>query len=304
MIKGKMLIDKNKCYDRDMGDEAFIVYCILRSSVYQRDNIYHRSIAYFGYELYERVITKTEESLICKGLKELIDKEIVSIICKLTDTEYILDVTNINYTSKFFVNLTTSDVRKVMNIDTKVNKFTLLRYYITLLSTFKIDKSATSGKIGHMSQSYIKDLAGISIPTMNKYNEILEKNKIIFVSKSSDHEEYYDNSGNHRLIKFRNVYSRYEDRDLADSYVCNYSTLNFSANVESKTNKSRKYVQMYNAMLKGKEYDKDTAAEIYKGIIAWNEDKKKKYEDQISQGYFPSEPQYKDLSVFDKYKLD
>ena len=303
MIKEKMLIDKNKCYDRDMRDESFIVYCILRSSVYQRDNIYHRSIAYFGYELYERVITKTEESLIHKGLKKLIDKNIVSVVSRLTDTEYILDVTNINNTSKFFVNINVSDVRKIMNINTKVNKFTLLRYYIILLSTFKIDKSKDSGKIGYMSQSYIKDLSGISIPTMNKYNNILEENKMIYIAKSTDHEEYYDSKGNHRITKFKNVYSRYEDRDIADSYVNTYSTCNFSTKLDMKVNESRKYVQMYNAILKGKLYDKDTIEKIYDGIVAWNENKRSKYEEQMHQGFNPDEPKYKDLSVFEQYGL-
>lgn len=303
MIKGKMIIDKNRCYDRDIGDEAFIVYCILRSSVYQKDDIYHRSIAYFGYELYERVITKTEESLIHKGLNELIDKKIISVVCKLTDTEYIVNVSNINKASKLFVSVNTSDVRKIMNISTKINKFTLLRYYITLLSTFKVDKSETSGKVGYMSQSYIKGLAGISIPTMNKYNKVLEDNKIIFIEKSSDHEEYYDNSGNHRITKFRNVYTRYEDRNLASKYANTYSSYNFDKKIDANVNKSRKYVQMYNAMLKGKEYDHDTVSEIYKGIKCWNEDKKSKYEAQIKKGLSPAEPKYKDLSVFERYGL-
>ena len=213
-------------------------------------------------------------------------------------------MSNINYVSKLFVNITLRDVRKIMNIETKVNNFSLLRYYIVLISTFRIDKSETSGKIGYMPQSYLRDISGLSIPTMNKYNDILEENKLIFIEKSSDHEEYYDGNGNHRLVKFRNVYARYEDRHLASSYTDTHSTITYDSKIDIKTNESRKYVQMYNSMLKGKKYDIGTVSQIYKAMKDWNSAKKQKYEEQIQEGYSPKEPKYKDLSIFDEYELN
>ena len=154
-----------------------------------------------------------------------------------------------------------------------------------------------------MTQSYLRDVAGISIPTMNKYNNILVKNKVLFIAKSAENEEYYDENGNHRIIKFRNVYSRYEDKELAIKYANTYSAVNFNSKINNQVNESRKYVQMYNAMLKGKIYDHDTVVDIYQAIKTWNEDKKDKYEQQITEGYEPEEPKYKDLSIFDKYDL-
>lgn len=304
MIKEKMIVDKIKCTDMSLTDECFIVYSVLRASLYNKENTYCRSVSYIGYELFGRAITKTEEYLISKGLKELIDKDVISVDVALTKTEFIVDVAEINSPLKFFFYITIKDVRKLMNIDTKVNKFSLLRYYMILISTFKHDKSDQSGKVGSMAQSYIKQLSGLSITTMNKYNDLLVDNKLLYIAKSGDHEEYYNDAGSHRLIKFRNVYTRYTDKHLADSYVHKDNSHQFVKKVSVATNESRKYVQMYNAMLKGKEYDINTVAKIYNAMRDWNENKQRQYQEQLANGLCPAKPEYKDLSIFEQYELD
>ena len=154
-------------------------------------------------------------------------------------------------------------------------------------------------KVGYMPRTHLSTTVGIDIGTIDKYNKILEDNHLIYITN----RKCYD-SANQTAIWQTNVYSRYQDAELCEQYARENSDIAGTKTRKQQVNDSRKYVQMYNAMLKGKEYDKDTAVAIYAAMKNWNEEKLRKYNEQLDLGYCPPEPQYKDLSIFDKYQLD
>lgn len=286
----------------ELDDDELCVYLAMKHIAKQEKECFI-TYGHIDYILFGREGTKAEKEIVSSGLKKIIERKYIKIIDTIRGYGYVCDTSSLNVYNKIYhyTSITDSELRKIMLID-GCNRYNLLRYFIIIVGSFMADKKCESKyrfKIGCMPRSYISIIADIDIVTVNKYNKILEDNNILYISR----RKYYDKQ-DHGVKWQTNVYSRYEDKELCEEYARSTTTLVDAETHKKQTNESRKYVQMYNAMLKGKEYDKDTVMAIYKGIKTWNEDKKKKYEEQIKQGYVPAEPKYKDLSVFKKYGLN
>ena len=189
-----------------------------------------------GYQKeYERVLLNSLE----RGIEELASISEITIIHEfrlnktITFREYILDVTKLQFDASgnnFFVIISPDEINQIMNCEETIKrKISMVRYFVTLIGTFdwtNPDNEFISwwrkdaryqGKIGHMSQQYIANQCGISERSCQRYNDILEALKLIYVRKSSGKLRYEN-----QIKQINNCYSRYEDRYLCDEYAGEY----------------------------------------------------------------------------------
>jgi hypothetical protein len=295
-----LIFIQNDLIDK-IDDDELCVYLSLKYIAKQNIECFITH-AHIDYVLFGRESNSFERRIIASGFKKNIDKQRLFIIKNIRDYGYVCNTENLNVyrRSLHYTSIDHSELQKIMSIS-GCNRYSLLRYFIILISTFAADKKMDNRyrfKVGYMPRTHLSTMAGIDVSTVDKYNKVLEENSLIYISRRRC---YGASKGTPWQT---NIYSRYQDKELCEHYAEENSTIVDAGDRKRQTNDSRRYVQMYNAMLKGKVYDKNTVAEIYRGIIAWNEDKKQKYEKQTRDGFSPIEPAYKDLSVFDNYELD
>lgn len=296
-----LIFIQNNLIDK-LDDDELCVYLALKY-IAKQDKECFITHAHIDYILFNREATTFERRMIASGFKKNIDNGRLSVIKNIRDYGYVCNTEKLNVYKKnlHYTSITDKELQKIMLIN-GCNRYSLLRYFIILIGSFAADKQIDSKyrfKVGYMPRTYLSTMSGVNISTVDNYNKILEDNHLIYISCRKCYH-----CANKESPWQTNVYSRYQDQEVCEQYARENNTIIDSGTTKRKINDSRKYVQMYNSMLKGKIYDKNTVAEIYRGIIAWNEDKKQKYEKQIRDGFSPIEPVYKDLSVFDNYELD
>lgn len=285
-----------------LDDDELCVYLAVKYIAKQEKECFI-TYGHIDYVLFGREGTRAEKAIVSSGLKKIVDKKYINIISTIRGYGYVCDAANLNVYDKvqYYASLTHTELQKIISID-GCNRYNLLRYFLVIVGTFVADKQCDDKyrfKVGYMPRSYIAEMSNIDIATADKYNKILEDNHLIYVAR----RKTYDNKS--QVANWQtNIYSRYQDNKLCEEYAKSVSAVVDTKTYKKQIDESRRYIQMYNAMVKGKIYDVATVADIYEAVQTWNEDKKRKYEDQIAQGYCPAEPKYKDLSIFDKYKLD
>ena len=277
--------------DKNLTDEAFTAYTALR--------ILHRQ----GIDKYcvntTILITQLTGSLtmsrrytdkLSKGLKELIEKNIVSVV-ENKGINYILDISNLYIDSNsktdgvFFAIVTLEEVRKIFTLSKQVDRFSILRYFVAMISTFDLKAECLmyegivnrKGFIGYMPMNYIGSLCQItSRNTIHRYNIQLEEMKIIYIYRNPDllHDM---NTG-----VFRNVvnhYGRYRDKDLIDEYASRRAVFEgLTVSSVEKANHNRSLMMKYRHLCSGKTYSKKEIKEIYRYIHYYNTSKRKEAE--------------------------
>lgn len=86
------------------------------------------------------------------------------------------------------------DINAIMDIKDKCNRLDLIDYYLVLTSTINYHT-----RVGFTSIATLSGMCGLTPATVNKYNKILIKNKIIYIKPS-------------RRQGVTNRYGRYVDR--------------------------------------------------------------------------------------------
>lgn len=307
-MKDVILIPKELvCGENRLSEESLCVYAAIRYITCGKTECYI-SNGYIEHILFDTPVGRSEKEMVSKGLNSLLSFGYIKILKQYRSTEFFCDVSYISMYSKseFYIELTLDELRKIMNINEKC-KYKLLKYFLALISTFDSSGKmlqAFRHKVGKMPQSYLANIMNVTESTIINYNKHLTKHKLMFIAQDC-YLKYYDQSAKCRASKITNIYGKYSNKDIVKAYINAYCVKkNHTMVGRSTMDESRKYVQMYNAMLKGKEYDNDVVLEIYEAIKLWNEDKKIKYEDQITAGHHLLEPKYKDLSIFNKYGLN
>lgn len=269
--------------------------------------ISYNYLEYLMFKEYKRYDTQCK--IIKNGFNELVNVGKIKIIHDLGKGEYVCDISGIvNNKSNNFIKITYDEFHKIMNIDTTIDQTRLLRYYACLLATFKEYKGKDySFKIGIERQENIALMNLMGLPTVLKYNEVLKKNKIIYICKRKRYNESNVKSGK-LYNQLSNVYSRYED---GEKYCSEFMDDNDFRKMNDKfiniTNEMRSLSQKYNYFKRT--YENTICEDIEKVMCAynaakqWNEYAKQDYENAIENGKHPDEPEYKDLSIFDKYDL-
>ena len=104
------------------------------------------------------------------------------------------------------------------------------------------------------------------------------------------------------------MYCRYSDKDICEKYIKeNTKTIKNNNKYINITNEMRSLSQKYNYFKRTYAdsicEDIDKVKKAYNAAKQWNEYAKQNYENAILDGKKVEEPEYKDLSIFDKYDL-
>ena len=291
-MKEKFILQSDIINNNSLSAEATCVYIALRAFCSKGDNEYFISNSKLEYYLFGNKMGRNEHLAMNKGLKDLIDNKYISISQKLSSTEYIYNCSLINpeNINKYFYAYK-NDIWKIMNLDVKYNKYKMLKYYMCLLSSFYNNRNENDQnrmKIGLLSQIKISKLAGLSIPTINEYNDVLEKANVLYILKT------IQSSTIDKIPKRQNIYARYEDRNMCDQYCIER---NIKTNLRSKIDESdqkKRDIEIYKNICKGKKYDPSIVQRVY--------DTMSKLNDSIILGEKDGEEYDNifDLSIFNK----
>lgn len=285
-MKDKIGVNTKIVDDLNLNAEAISVVVSLNGVLSDFNTTMPLTILSIGYYMFNRKPTIRERESIKVGIENLIKYGYVKIVEEYSKQDTLYDLRNIfTDLQSFYILVFPKEISKILNIDKKVNKYKLLRFYLVILSTINSKK-----KFGFTSQELLCQKANISIDTLRKYNNILIESELLYIQKhTGEYKRWVDQNGVTHVEGISNTYCRYEDRDTCIKDSKNASIHRGQLNIDL-LNYRRKLKQKYNAMKKGKAYTEDEIIEIYNFMKTQNEIKQKE----------GSEDLY-DLSMFDKY---
>lgn len=280
----EIYLKNNMIDDMKISDSEFGVYIALKS-IYQssRENQYvtYNMLMYelagnfnFKRSLYEKVRSAFES---------LVDKNLITIIKKISSTEFIIDLEKLYFSvdsnsNVYYTVIYSKELQKIINLSTKADKFKLLRYFVVCLRTvnrsqgvYKDCYSTKQNFVGFMTQDYLSEHSGIDGNTLLAYNKILMENKLLYIYK---HTELKRDMITGQFKSFSNHYGRYEDKEDIIAFARNYAKIcgvNERIVQSEKANRKRSVSAKYNNLRYDfgryvKQYSDDELIEIYKQI--------------------------------------
>lgn len=261
-----LFIRKDIIENAQISDEAFAVWCALRSYMQKDTTEYFISVNMLAYTLFQRVPVRRESEALRRGLQELIRHGYAKIIDTYGKSEWSMDLSALYFEAKdgYFSDITYSEVKQIMSLTLgNLSKYRLLRYYSYMVGSFNRSKTLPEkfrGKVGGLSMDYFAQVLGMSLTTISKYNEVLEREKLLYIVRN-DYVKSINESGKTEIRELPNTYSRYKDKEIADSYTC---ASKITQEKQISANNKRSLAAKYNALRSGKEYDIETITEIYK----------------------------------------
>jgi hypothetical protein len=225
-----------------------------------------------------------------QGILDLESIELINILERdKSNSNFIInpinfDIKDVNLKDNYYVTIDYNEITTLVNSDYS-NKFKILRYFVYLITTFVKSKNYGIQTVNNMSNSL-----NIDDSTIYKYNDILQKLKLIYIYNSKD--IYKDKDGT--ILGISNTYGRYKDKNIiiksGQDHESKYGHEYLTKISKISGNKTRSASQRYNAFCNGKEYSEDKLKEIYTIIKEFND--RQSYDDKK-----------KDLSVFSKYEF-
>lgn len=307
-----LFIVKRITEDTSISDNAFLVWCGLRSMMKKGVSEYNITYYILANFLYGRTVKRKELIAIRKGYQELKAKGYVKELSVYPDRAMKIDLTKLYFKqrSEYFSDLTDEEMQKILNIECTVSKAKLLRYFTCMIGTFNRSEDIEEqyrGKVGGLHLDYFHNLIGISKQSVINYNKILEENKLLFIIRHKDFYQNVNEKGQSVLREIPNTYSRWCDKELAIKFSeSTYGYIYFTTQKDiatTKANKNRSLAQKYLNFCHGKEYNIETIREMYSYCYEWNKNQLAYHNTEISKGY-KHELVQKDMSVFDDYLID
>ncbi len=304
--------------NKELSSDAIAVYIALRMMQNLNTNKYYINIKLLSFYLTDDIIIgrKYAERL-SKGLNELAVKNYIKIVVNNNEKDYILDISNLfidnhhneNDDKIFLIIVTSEEIHKIMNLDSRLDKFSVLRYFISMINTINYNATyydemgnAYNNFVGFMTNDYIGSLCGVtSYTTYDKYNHLLEDNRLIYIFRHS--VMIRDEKG--QLKNLPNHYGRFKDKELIIGFSVNRENFELGEEtIDKKANESRSLMQKYYCMVKyGTEYPEKETKCIHRYVHYRNQQNEKKYKQAIEKGYSGEEFLNKIVpeDVFQKY---
>lgn len=304
--------------DKKLSSNAIAAYTALRMIQNLNTNRYYVNIKLLTFQLTDNItFSRKYVERLSDGLNELITKKYIEVVTNNADKDYILDIRKFiidnnsdgSKNKNYFVIIGSDEIHKIMNLDSRLDKFSILRYFMCMLST--VNYSATyydvMGKeyynfVGFMTNDYIGSLCGVtSYTTYDKYNHLLEDNELIYIFRHS--VMLRDEKG--QLKNLPNHYGRFKDKELIIGYAVNRENFELGEDaVDKRANESRSLMQKYYCMVKyGTEYSEKETKRIHRYVHYRNQQNEKQYQQAIEKGYSGEEFLDKIVpeDVFQKY---
>ena len=304
--------------DKKLSSNAIVAYTALRMIQNLNTNKYYVNIKLLTFQLTDDItFSRKYMERLSDGLNELIVMKYIQVVTNNADKDYILDISNLiidnnSNSSKdktFFVVIGSDEIHKIMNLDSRLDKFSVLRYFMCMLSTinynatyYDVMGNAYNNFVGFMTNDYIGSLCGVtSYTTYDKYNHLLEDSELVYIFRHS--VMLRDEKG--QLKNLPNHYGRYKDKELIVGYAVSREDFELGEDaVGKRTNESRSLMQKYYCMVKyGTEYPEKETKRIHRYVHYRNQQNEKKYKQAIEKGYSGEEFLNKIVpeDVFQKY---
>ena len=260
--------------DLQFNDYEIATYVALKSIYTSNRDTQFVSYNMITYELFNGKCTNTASTYIKDAFNSLVDKGLVTIVEKLSTTEFVLDLSKLyfeysNGSNEYYTVIRLDEVHSIMNIDNKMDKFKLLRYFITCLRTIcrtqgiYVDQSTKQNFVGFMTQEYLCEQIGIcyksNFKLIQQYNDVLEEYQLLYIYR---HTEMKRDKKTGQIKSFTNHYGRYEDKDDIEIFALNYEkTCGIQEEIvqSDKSNQRRKLSSQYNNLC----YDFDRYVDAY-----------------------------------------
>lgn len=313
-----IFLDSKIISDKKLSSNAIATYTALRMIQNLSTNRYYINIKLLAFQLTDDItLSRKYMERLSGGLNELIAKRYVKAVANNKEKDYVFDLGNLiidnnsgnNKDKAFFVIIESEEIHKIMNLDSRLDKFSILRYFMCMLSTinhnatyFDVMGNEYNNFVGFMTNDYIGSLCGVtSYTTYDKYNHLLEDNEMIYIYRYN--VLVRDEKG--QLKNLPNHYGRYKDKELIIGYSVNREKFELGEDiVDKKANESRSLMQKYYCMVKyGTEYPEKETKRIHKYVHYRNQQNEKKYEQALKKGYSGEEFLEKIVpeDVFQKY---
>lgn len=191
-----IFLDRKIIINKELSSDAIAVYIALRMMLNLNTNKYYVNIKLLTFYLTgDIIISRKYVERLSKGLNELVVNDYIKIVANNNEKDYILDINNLfiethhneNDDKIFFTIVTSEEVHKIMNLDSRLDKFSVLRYFISMLCTINYNTTyydemgnAYNNFVGFMANDYIGSLCGVtSYTTYDKYNHLLEDTSVL-----------------------------------------------------------------------------------------------------------------------------
>lgn len=302
----KIFIPKELTDRIDINQYELLVYCYIKLLCpLQEIDSYHLDINDIIYTIYHKTdVGQRIRENIYNALNHLTDTGCIRG-GRTGNTRYVIktDSLQVDVKHEKFIIADSNDIRTIMDSG-HILRVSLVRYYIYLMRTinadikvYGYDGKSRKNVVGNQAQDYLAYIMRASIPTVRRYNKLLEDMKVIYIHRPKD---FIVHEGGVRQMK--NVYGRYADREYIDKYAESlkeqlHSYNHFKPRLDEANNK-RRLSKMYFWLCKGKEYPEDEVREIYEYVVADNKMYRNLAESESDTRYLEK---LKDETVFAKY---
>lgn len=244
--------------DTSLSDQEIAVYTALRSLYVSAQDTQIVSYNIIGYTLYNNKFSNNALTCIKDAFHSLVDRGLIVIVKQFSTTEFSVDLSKLYFENDYYTIIRLDEVQTIMSIDNRMDKFKLLRYFITCLRTichsqgvYGDNQSTVQNIAGFMSQKFLCQECNINYQTnfklIEQYNSVLEENKILYVYRHT--RIIRDENG--QVKNLNNHYGRYEMKDDIVTFALNYEEYlgiyDRNDTVQSKkSNENRRKAAYYN----------------------------------------------------------
>ena len=273
------IVDDKKISDAELGVYIALksIYQLSREKQYITYNMLLYELA--GNFKFKRSLHKKVKS----AFESLVNKNLIFILEEISSTEFIVDLSGLYFKANqeeniFYTVIYREEVQKIINLDMRIDKLKLLRYFIICLRTISRSQGVYKGYcytkqdfVGFMTQEYLGRQSGIDGNTLLNYNKILMDEKLLYVYR---HTELKRDMLTGQFKSFSNHYGRYEDKEDIIAFARNYAKVcgvNEKIVQSEKANHKRSVSAKYNNLCHdfsrySQQYSEDELIEIYKQI--------------------------------------
>ena len=325
-------LSKKIINDLKLSNDIIGAYIALRKIHYSMDKTkYYVNVNMLLFELFGNCnYNRSDYKHISDGLIGLIENKLVTVVDKVSISEYIVDLSELvidrkkNDDDRFTI-ITEEELSFIMYYSSEngkrgIDRLAFIRYFINFVGSINFNQGIYSDAagtqktdfVGYMSQEYLYKLSGISKNTLIKFNEILESNHIIYVYHHKKNKQLEDDS--YRAVT--NHYGRYKDKEDIIKFALQYEKEKGIADklTDAVSNRHKALANMYRELVngKGQNYNDELIREIYNYIHKCNKEIQKDIDSKNSQTFLTDsdkryleklEKKLRDEKVFDKYRF-
>lgn len=235
-------------------------------------------------------LSTRKRNCIKQAISELVECGLFSVIVNNKE-EYIID--NVFSVESNFTIVTLDEVRTIMCMNNKLDRFAILKYWMFLVSTMNSCKSDKYYGCGWWTIDKLSEATSIHKNSILAYNTLLEDSKLLYVYRPNC------TFANEEIVtRCNNTYGRYNDK--ANVTKCAIEHLNMldshsnnpkgNISVVDGRSVSARYNHFINGVKQGKAYDIEFVRKLNYECELYNENYK----------CYPN-AKLKDLTIFDEY---